>query len=46
MKLVRMLSLAFALLVPVTVIASPTVAKKVSCCPGDCCDHCPMCPRH
>jgi len=48
MKLIRLLSLTFALLVPVTAIASPTVrAETPACCTGggDCCDHCPACPR-
>jgi hypothetical protein len=46
MKIIRALSLAFAMLVPVTALASPSVREA---CPMGCCtDHCPMsghCPN-
>jgi hypothetical protein len=44
MKVIRTLSLAIALLIPVAAIASPTVRGAAACCPGECCPHCPFCP--
>jgi len=39
MKIIRALSLAFAMLVPVAAVASPAVREG---CPMGCCaDHCP-----
>jgi hypothetical protein len=43
MKLARMITLAFALLVPTLAIAGDTASP--SCCPGPCCPHCPHCPH-
>jgi hypothetical protein len=45
MKLLRALSLAITILVPVAAIASPTVRAAVPCCTGGhCCPGCPFCP--
>jgi hypothetical protein len=48
MKLVRAISIAFALLVPVAAVASPTVRAEAPCCAGghNCCPGCPFCPSH
>ncbi|CAN5906095.1 hypothetical protein BH11MYX3_BH11MYX3_10820 [soil metagenome] len=40
MKIIRALSLAFAMLVPVTAMASTSV--RAACPMGCCADHCPM----
>ena len=43
MKLIRALTIAFAVFIPTAAIASPTAAVDKLM---DCCDHCPMsgCP--
>jgi hypothetical protein len=47
MKIIRAISLAFAILVPTAAIASPAVRAPVSrCCPGVCCPDCPFCPNN
>jgi hypothetical protein len=45
MKLIRAISLAAALLVPVAAFASPTVRAAAACCTGGsgCCPDCPFC---
>jgi hypothetical protein len=45
MKLIRAISLAAALLVPVAAFASPAVRAASACCVagGDCCPDCPFC---
>jgi hypothetical protein len=45
MKLIRTLSIAFTLLVPVAAIASPAVRAPVCCTSGHCCPGCPLCPH-
>jgi hypothetical protein len=45
MKIIRTISIAFALLVPAAAIASPTVRAQAPCCAGGhCCPGCPFCP--
>ncbi len=47
MKIIRALSIAFTLLVPVAAIASPAVRAAVPCpLGGHCCPDCPFCPSH
>jgi hypothetical protein len=47
MKIIRAISLTFAMLVPVTAMASPAVRKgcTMGCCGDHCPTHCPMCPN-
>jgi hypothetical protein len=46
MKLIRAVSLVFAMLVPVTAMASPAVREACPGCCGDTCPtHCPLCPH-
>jgi hypothetical protein len=44
MKIIRIISLGFALLVPVAAIASPKVREPAPCCSEGCCPDCPFCP--
>jgi hypothetical protein len=47
MKIIRAISIAFTLLVPVAALASPTVRAEAPCCAGGhCCPGCPFCPSH
>ena len=47
MKIIRAISIAFTLLVPVAALASSTVRAEAPCCVGGhCCPHCPLCPSH
>jgi hypothetical protein len=45
MKIIRALSLAAALLVPVAAVASPAVRAASACCTAGsgCCPDCPFC---
>jgi hypothetical protein len=44
MKIIRAITIAFSLLVPIAAIASPAVRAETPCCPGSCCPSCPFCP--
>ena len=47
MKIIRAISIAFTLLVPLAALASPTVRAEAPCCTGHhCCPGCPLCPSH
>jgi hypothetical protein len=43
MKIIRTISLAIALLIPVAAIASPSV--RAACCDSACCPGCPLCDQ-
>jgi len=46
MKIIRAISLAICLFVPVAAIASPAVRAAAPCCTEGCCPDCPFCPSH
>ena len=44
MKTLRTIGLLLALAIPaIAAAATPTIQ---TCCPSDCCPHCPLCPSH